>query len=191
MNTTENTVTQIMDVAQSLMMKGGYNAFSYADVAEAVGIRKASIHYYFPSKSDLGRDVMLRYRVQAAEAVATIDRETGEHGKKLEKYLALFDHVMDQEGEICLVCILAADLPALPEPVTGEVREYYREQESWIAGVLEEGVKSGVFKPLASYEIEAQYILATIQGAMLMCRTNCNRERFRAITRSLMKSLSN
>ena len=44
-----------MDSAQHLVQTRGYHAFSYADIAEEVGSRKASIHYYFPSKTDLGK----------------------------------------------------------------------------------------------------------------------------------------
>jgi TetR/AcrR family transcriptional repressor of nem operon len=59
---TSSKKIEILDVAQEAIQKRGYNAFSYADLAEAVGIRKASIHHYFPSKADLGLAVIRRYR---------------------------------------------------------------------------------------------------------------------------------
>ncbi|MEF9673014.1 TetR family transcriptional regulator [Pseudomonas sp. PCH446] len=43
--------TEIADYAQSLLALGGYNSFSYADIAERVRITKASIHHHFPSKA--------------------------------------------------------------------------------------------------------------------------------------------
>ena len=48
------TANRILDVAERLVQLRGYNAFSYADVAKAVGIRKASLHYHFATKGDLG-----------------------------------------------------------------------------------------------------------------------------------------
>jgi len=55
------TAEQILDLAETLIQTRGYSAFSYQDIAEALGIRKASIHYHFPSKTDLGVAVIDRY----------------------------------------------------------------------------------------------------------------------------------
>jgi TetR/AcrR family transcriptional repressor of nem operon len=44
-----STAAQIVASARSLLATRGYNGFSYADVAEAVGISKPSIHHHFPS----------------------------------------------------------------------------------------------------------------------------------------------
>lgn len=49
----ENTAQRILDTAQDLIRHRGYSAFSYADIADRVGIRKASIHYHFAAKEDL------------------------------------------------------------------------------------------------------------------------------------------
>ena len=45
-----NTRSQILDIAQNLIQKNGVNAMSYDDISKAISIRKASIHYYFPTK---------------------------------------------------------------------------------------------------------------------------------------------
>jgi TetR/AcrR family transcriptional repressor of nem operon len=44
---------KILDTAESLIQKMGYNAFSYKDIAAVVGIKTSSIHYYYPTKEDL------------------------------------------------------------------------------------------------------------------------------------------
>ena len=46
------TSDDILGCARTLIIAGGYNGFSYADVAAVVGIRKASIHHHFPTKVD-------------------------------------------------------------------------------------------------------------------------------------------
>ncbi|MGZ5871264.1 MAG: TetR/AcrR family transcriptional regulator [Bradyrhizobium sp.] len=55
------TAEEILDVAETLIQTRGYSAFSYQDIADALGIRKASIHYQFPSKIELGVAVINRY----------------------------------------------------------------------------------------------------------------------------------
>jgi TetR/AcrR family transcriptional repressor of nem operon len=39
----------------------GYNALSFREIAKDVGIKSASIHYYFPTKGDLGVALAKRY----------------------------------------------------------------------------------------------------------------------------------
>ena len=47
-----DTAEQILDLAETLIQTRGYSAFSYQDIADSLGIRKASIHYHFPSKTE-------------------------------------------------------------------------------------------------------------------------------------------
>src|ERR1700690_1820272 len=84
----------ILDAAERLAQTRGYNGFSYADVAAQIGVTKASLHYHFPSKAELGRALIERYHVGFTEALGTIDREVGEPCGKLERYVALYDAVM-------------------------------------------------------------------------------------------------
>ncbi|KFJ90149.1 TetR family transcriptional regulator, partial [Pseudomonas sp. 1-7] len=51
----------MIQTAENLMRTRGYTAFSYADLSEAVGIRKASIHHHFPTKEDLGAAIVEEY----------------------------------------------------------------------------------------------------------------------------------
>src|SRR6185295_2042375 len=66
------TAEQILDLAETLIQTRGYSAFSYQDIADSLGIRKASIHYHFPSKTDLGIAVVDRYVARFGGALAAI-----------------------------------------------------------------------------------------------------------------------
>ena len=68
------TQQAILDTAFSLLQRCGYHAFSYADIAAQVGIRKASIHYYFPGKNDLVRTVVVDYRTTARAGLEHLQR---------------------------------------------------------------------------------------------------------------------
>ena len=75
------SVADVEDVIQEAFirwMKGqtrSYGAFSYQDIADALGIRKASIHYHFASKAELGAAVADRYTRRFATALAALDRD--------------------------------------------------------------------------------------------------------------------
>jgi len=47
------TRKRILDIAEKLILTRGYNGFSYQDISETIGIRKASIHYHYPLKENL------------------------------------------------------------------------------------------------------------------------------------------
>ena len=55
-----DTAEQILDTMQDLIQVRGFNAVSYQDIADRIGIRKASIHYHFPTKFALGAAVIER-----------------------------------------------------------------------------------------------------------------------------------
>ncbi len=52
---------QILDAAERMARTGGYNAFSFREIAKEVGIKAASVHYHFPGKQDLGAAIAKRY----------------------------------------------------------------------------------------------------------------------------------
>jgi len=74
MNKPLHTADDILACARSLIVAGGYNGFSYADIAEVVGIRKPSIHHHFPSRADLVKTHVIRYREAAAAGIADLAR---------------------------------------------------------------------------------------------------------------------
>jgi TetR/AcrR family transcriptional repressor of nem operon len=59
-------------LAERLIQTRDYSAFSYQDIADRLGIRKASIHEHFPSKTDLGIAVVERYVARFGAAVASL-----------------------------------------------------------------------------------------------------------------------
>ena len=80
------TAGQILDLAETLIQTRGYSAFSYQDIADSLGIRKASIHYHFPSKADLGVAVVDRYVARFAAGLAEIAADTANSS------MAMLDH---------------------------------------------------------------------------------------------------
>ena len=72
------TSQQILDIAQRLVQTRGFNAFSYADIASVLGVSKASLHYHFASKAELGVKLIERYEDGMARALNEIRTHSGE-----------------------------------------------------------------------------------------------------------------
>src|SRR5262245_51938554 len=99
----------MLDVAERLVQTRGFNAFSYADVAKALGIRKASLHHHYATKSALGLALLERYRSSFGAALHRIEHGSGDALAQLTGYVTLYGSVL-RRGRMCMCGMLAADV---------------------------------------------------------------------------------
>jgi TetR/AcrR family transcriptional repressor of nem operon len=171
MNKSSTTSDDILACARSLIVTGGYNGFSYADIAEVVGIRKASIHHHFPSKSDLVRTLVGRYREAAEEGVTNLELSVSGPLEQLRAYIGYWKACIgDASAPFCVCALLASELPILPEEVALEIRAFFRFLSGWLTAVLERGVQQKAIALLHPPQVEAEIFMATVHGAMLSAR---------------------
>jgi len=179
----------ILDTAEGLAQTRGYNGFSYADVAEQLGVTKASLHYHFPSKADLGTALIERYHRVFLRALEAIDLRTNEPDKKLRYYIELYDSVLNNE-RMCLCGMLAAEIATLPIPMQEGLRLFFDENEQWLIAVLEDGLRIGAFRFKETANERARMIVAALEGAMLVARSYGDPARFHVVASSLLSDLS-
>ena len=171
MNKSLSTADDILDCARSLIVAGGYNGFSYADIAQVVGIRKPSIHHHFPSKVDLVKTLVIRYREAAEEGIANLERAIPGPLDQLRAYIAYWKACIgDASAPFCICALLANELPVLPEEIALEIRTYFRFLSGWLTSVLERGAALGVVTLTGTPRVEAEAFMATVHGAMLSAR---------------------
>lgn len=171
MNKPSNTADDILAAARRFIVAGGYNGFSYADIAEAVGIRKASIHHHFPSKVDLAQTLVRRYLEDAVAGLAELERNVPEPTELLRTYAGFWAQcVEDSSRPFCVCALLASELPALPPEVAVEVRAYFQFLSGWLTGVIKRGAEQGKLTISADPRVEAEAFMATVHGAMLSAR---------------------
>lgn len=171
MNKLSNTSDEIMACARTLIVAGGYNGFSYADIAEVVGVRKASIHHHFPSKVDLVKALVVQHRQATEEGTQHLERAISEPLEQLRAYVQYWEKcIADLSAPFCVCALLAGELPILPAEVASEVRAYFRFLSGWMASVFERGSKGGTIRLDRSPELEAEVFMATVHGAMLSAR---------------------
>ncbi len=191
MSNLTSTSDQILGCAQSLIENGGYNGFSYADIAAAVGIRKASIHYHFPMKVDLVRTLVEGYRKHAEASVEAFANSGLGPLEQLKSYADYWAQcIKDASRPYCVCALLASEQPVLPAEVAAEVRQYFSVLSGWLREVLAQGKQSGVLRLTSSPAVEAEVFMATIHGAMLSARAYGDPEVFKLITGSVFQRLS-
>src|SRR5665811_2214245 len=119
-----DTRTRILDVAERLVQTHGFNGFSYADVASELKISKASLHYHFASKAELGDALIGRYVSRSGDALAAIDSRDVDAITKLEAYANVYADVL-RDGRMCLCGMLAAEYDTLPTPMRDAIIGYF------------------------------------------------------------------
>ena len=184
-----DTATRILDSAERLVQTRGFNGFSYADVANELGITKASLHYHFASKAELGRTLIERYADRFAAALEAIDADGGDAPAKLDAYAGIYADVL-REKRMCLCGMLAADYDTLSGPMRDAVVGFFDDNEAWLTAVFEQGDAEGSLRLDGSARDAAQALVGGLEGAMLVARPYGDATRFDATATRLLASLT-
>jgi len=184
----KNTVRDaLLDHAQTLLMTRGYNGFSYADIAEAVGIRKASIHHHFPAKSDLAKAVVEQTRAVIAAQTEMLAAAEPDAGDQLRAYAQYWERcIADNSAPFCVAGMLAAELPSLPDELAATVRAHFADLTDWLARLLKLGTQQGSVTLSRSPEEEADAFMSAVYGAMLAARALGDPGRFGTVVETLL-----
>lgn len=179
----------ILDVAERLVQTRGFNGFSYADIAEDLSVTKASLHYHFPSKADLGRALIDRYSERFASSLDAIAARDGAPADALDAYAGLYADVFAQH-RMCLCGMLAAEYETLPVPMREAITRFFDLNVAWLATVLARGRRERSLAFAGTPRDTARGIIAGLEGAMLVGRANAADGGFRPAAQRLVRSLA-
>ncbi len=185
---TKHTSQQILDIAQRLVQTRGFNAFSYGDIAEALHVTKASLHYHFSTKADLGVSLIDRYHQRVQEALAEIDRSGAGAPDKIRAYVRIYSDVL-RDHRMCLCGMLAAEFATLPKAMQSALDRYFERNDRWLGAVLEEGRAEGSLRFSGTSADMAQFLIASLEGSMMLARSHGGMARFDAAARRLLAEL--
>ena len=172
------TASTILETAQRMMQAVGYNGLSFRDIAAAVGIKSASVHYHFPSKGILGAAVMRRYTDSLVAALAALDRSGVGPQQALAAYVGGMRGTLASDGKLCLCAMLSAETDGIPAEVRAEVNRFIDLNVAWLAGVIARCTGDDA-QPIPPHD-HAAALFAALQGAMLIARGSGDLARFDA-----------
>jgi TetR/AcrR family transcriptional regulator, transcriptional repressor for nem operon len=184
-----STRDKLIDLAEQRIQTVGFNAFSFHDLAAEVGIKTASIHYHFPTKTDLAVAVLARYRHRINERLSTIADSKQTSPAKLEALFEVFAEPLQSGRAICLCGMLASDFETLPPDVQIQVRGFFADVEQWLIVQLQRGKAAGDINFKGEPASVAIGIIAALEGALLSARTFREPERYHSSIRWILQSL--
>lgn len=165
-----DTRRMILEKAQTLLQQKGYNGFSYKDISTPLGIKNAAVHYHFPSKDDLGSEVVKRERrrfqkIRNLKAVKEMDPSA-----RLDWFFSIYTNYMDNGRKVCIPGSLAPQFDSISADLRAEAEGLFEDMFGWLADLLEEGRQSGDFNYEGQPRAKAASFMAGIQGAMQLVR---------------------
>lgn len=80
--------TEIIDIAEELFLKSGYNETAVSDIVKRVGVSQGTFYYYFKSKEDILNAIIERYINDIKVGVKSI--ATKDDINAIEKIMAFF-----------------------------------------------------------------------------------------------------
>ena len=162
----------ILDTAESLIQTHGFNAFSFKDISALVGVKTSSIHYYFPTKADLGKAVIKQHIDMLCDELEQLNQKNITCKKKLELFIdGIVTKTYLSNHKMCLGGMLASDVLTLPLIMQQEVRIFFQRLEEWVKQLLLEALTKKEFH-LSKKDIknETLVIFSLLEGALLLAR---------------------
>ncbi len=148
---------QIVDVARSLLLSQGYEGTKIGDIADTLGVSKAAVSYYFPTK-DTFIDELVEPFVQALEdAVSANTNAASSDGVRsaLAAYLeVLLDHVdvarwVDTDVAVQTAHDVGRRIDAASDQLVATITGNRRSTSARIAGYATLG---GIWRPVLSLD---------------------------------------
>tara|TARA_R110001583_G_scaffold195458_1_gene373835 strand:+ start:6614 stop:7213 length:600 start_codon:yes stop_codon:yes gene_type:complete len=162
---------EIIDLARLLIANGGYNGFSYADIAKALGVTNASIHYHFPAKADLVKAVVTRYREESRRQLDLAAAAHDDPVQLLRLFIQFWEHCLhDGPLPFCICVMLASELPLIPDAVADEVQGHFDDLSGWLTTVMERAEARCQVCLQAGAKAEARMLMTLVHGSMISAR---------------------
>jgi TetR/AcrR family transcriptional repressor of nem operon len=173
---------QILDVSEAMIRSVGFNGFSTRDVAEAVGIKAASVHYHFPVKADIGVAVTERYTRRFLQDLGDPTAFDGDAKKVIARYVTSFRRALVRDEKLCLCAVLGAEIGSLPSEVGSNTRIFFERNIEWLKSAL-----MACRLTDAKAKAYAIHVLSSLEGAMIVSKTMTDEGVFESVAKTLSR----
>jgi TetR/AcrR family transcriptional regulator, cholesterol catabolism regulator len=136
---------EIMEAAARVFAQRGFHGATTQDIADVLGIRQASLYYYFPSKEGALELVCLQGVAGYYDVAKAIASGPGAAADKLTRLIK--SHLAPLADRSDFVQVFLNERQHLPTESRQRVGKWSRGLERVFQDVLREGVRRGEFRP--------------------------------------------
>jgi AcrR family transcriptional regulator len=181
-----STRDQIIQLTDSLIRDQGYNAFSFYDIAHKLKIKNASIHYYFPTKTDLGIALLETHAERLHQLQVSVDGK--DSMTKIRAFLSIYNRI-HSEGRVCIVGSLATDLKTVDPKLAKALKIFAGEILEWVTTILKEGRQNKTFTFTETPRTKALMIITNMLAAVQLTRLTGEKD-FITIRENVLSNLT-
>ncbi|HCX24098.1 MAG: TetR family transcriptional regulator [Flammeovirgaceae bacterium] len=180
-----STKDQILQLADELILNKGFNAFSFADISERLGIKKASVHYHFASKEQLGVS-LVKYHTDKTKLLFDQKSDLSAIGRLLT-FFEIYEQ-RHQLSQVCLVGSLGTDFYTIPDSMQAELKELSNVILNGLTDILIDGKRENTFRFADQPRTKALMIITNLLGGLQLSRLT-GTDDFETIKRSILDNL--
>jgi AcrR family transcriptional regulator len=141
---TARRLSEITDAAAKVFARRGYHGASTQDIADVLGIRQASLYYYFDSKEDALEAVCASGLEDYAVRAQRILRSDADASTKVSQLV--HQHLAPMAERLEYTQVFLRERRFLPQPARRRIRASELRYERIIQRVIQQGVRSGEFR---------------------------------------------
>lgn len=149
---------ELLETALQLFREKGFHATSMQDIAEGMGLRKASLYHYIGAKEDLLVSIYQRTIAEHGRHIDVIVHGPGTAGDRLHRAIA--SHLKSIVLHADMFAVYLSEDRSLPPAHKRSVREASRDYRRKFEEIIRQGIEAGEFK-----DVDAHMAALVILGA--------------------------
>ena len=142
--TRQRRTAEIIDAAAHIFARRGFHGASTQDIADVLGVRQASLYYYFPSKEVALEMVCARGVEGFVEAAISVTEAPGTAAQKIAGLIASHLNPLRNRGDY--VNVFLNERRHLPTESRRRIGRHSRAIEKIFEDVLRAGIEAGEFR---------------------------------------------
>lgn len=183
----KNRKLQITELALITIRERGYLSFSYDDLAKALNVTKASIHYHFMKKEDLGLAICTKIQDGLEAAYSKVIQLDVNPEEKLWTFFFKRARKI-ADNEVCPLSSLQADYNYLPESMQKRVYELSELEIEYVQYLIMDIKNEEGQEQFQDARALAALLIASLKGA-LQYRRVLGSEFLTAVSKQLKQML--
>jgi TetR/AcrR family transcriptional repressor of nem operon len=168
----DTTRDALMRIATETVRRGGSTSLNFRDLGQSVGVKSSTVHYYFPTKADLLKEIAGEYR---ADFIAALDHRVRGSRSFRQDMLALVDLFVGAQAEklSCLCGMLATEADVLDPKVTSTVNQFFAALQAWVMQRAKawDAARPGGLTPARF----AAVLVSLLEGSLLLSRLDAHK----------------
>jgi len=181
------TREKIIELGENLIRTKGYNAFSYQDISTELGIKNAAVHYYFPTKENLGTSIVKTNIQRFEEMIDNMHSRGFDEWQQLDTFIKIYIK-SHREQKLCIIGSLGPDFNTLSETTKTELVKMTEIIHNWLTNVLTTGKEKKVFEFNDEPQNKATLIFSGLVASLQLSRI-IDKLDFKSICQSIIEDL--